>query len=63
MAGYNPNCDNCFKCGTCRGEGTIMKPVSRRKPDGTYVHERERVTCPTCKGVGGKVGAGSHDHR
>lgn len=40
-----------------------MKPCSRKSPDGIYVHERERVTCPNCKGVGGKPGAGSLNHR
>jgi nucleoside phosphorylase len=58
MPGYNPNCNNCFKCLTCKGDGTIMLARSDRGKAW-----RERVTCPTCKGVGGKPGAGAHDHR
>lgn len=58
MAGYSPNCNNCFKCMTCRGEGYVDEPrVSGEKA------WRERVTCKTCRGVGGKPGAGKHDHR
>jgi DnaJ-class molecular chaperone len=57
MPGYSPNCDNCFKCLTCRGDGTIHET---RQADGRVW--KERVTCPTCRGVGGKPGAGAHDH-
>jgi hypothetical protein len=35
MTGYKPNCDNCFKCGTCRGNGTIEETRSGQAPDGT----------------------------
>lgn len=63
MAGYNPSCNNCFKCGTCRGNGTIRETRSGQKPDGTYAHWYETVTCKTCQGVGGKPGAGAHNHR
>jgi hypothetical protein len=58
MPGYNPNCQNCMKCFTCRGDGTIMLAKSDRGKAW-----KERVTCPTCKGVGGKPAAGKHDHR
>lgn len=58
MTGYNPNCNNCFRCLSCRGEGTVTTTRSDRGVD-----YRVRATCPTCKGVGGKPGAGMHDHR
>lgn len=58
MPGYNPNCDNCFKCMTCRGDGTIYETRMER---GIVI--KERVTCRTCNGVGGKPGAGQHSHR
>lgn len=60
MQGYDPNCDNCFKCLTCRGDGTVMEPKVDPESGKAW---RERATCPTCKGVGGKAGAGKHDHR
>jgi hypothetical protein len=59
MAGYNPNCGNCFKCLTCRGNGTI----EQTRGDLSKKVWKERVTCPTCRGVGGKPGAGAHSHR
>lgn len=59
MTGYNPRCNNCFKCGTCKGDGTIYETRSDGKLDKVW---KERVTCKTCKGVGGKPGAGTHDH-
>jgi DnaJ-class molecular chaperone len=57
MAGYNPNCNNCFKCVTCKGEGWVNKP----KMDGTRAYY-ERATCTACNGAGGKPGAGTHNH-
>jgi hypothetical protein len=63
MAGYNPRCDNCFKCMTCRGNGVVDAPTSGQGGDGRYRHWMERKTCPTCRGVGGRPGAGKHDHR
>lgn len=57
MPGYNPRCDNCFRCMTCHGDGT----VNETRQDGGKVHV-VRVTCRTCNGVGGKPGAGKHDH-
>lgn len=57
MPGYNPSCPNCFKCMTCKGDGTVR----RTRSEHGHVIE-ERVTCPTCRGVGGKPGAGAHDH-
>lgn len=57
MAGYDPNCDNCFKCLYCRGDGTIYET---RSHDGEL--SQRRVTCPECNGAGGKPGAGEHDH-
>jgi len=59
MPGYNPNCNNCFKCLTCHGDGTI--DMTRSVGPGKVI--KERVTCPTCKGAGGKPGAGPHDHK
>lgn len=58
MPKYDPRCDNSFKRVTCRGDGTIRETRMER---GKAWYER--VTCPTCKGVGGKPGAGRHDHR
>jgi len=58
MTGYNPRCDNCFKCLTCKGDGTVKMPKMDRG-----IAYYERVTCPTCRGVGGKPGAGKHSHR
>lgn len=57
LPGYDPNCQNCFKCLTCRGDGTVYETRS----DGGEVW-KERVTCRTCAGRGGKPGAGMHDH-
>lgn len=58
MPGYDPNCDNCFKCLTCRGDGTVITTRMERGKVFT-----ERVTCHTCNGAGGKPGTGRHDHR
>lgn len=58
MPGYDPNCPNCHRCLTCRGDGTIMQTKSDRG-----IVYKERVTCPQCGGRGGKVGAGPHNHR
>lgn len=58
MPGYSPVCDNCFKCMTCRGNGYVDET---RMSNGKVF--TERVTCKTCRGVGGKPGAGAHDHR
>jgi DnaJ-class molecular chaperone len=58
MPGYNPNCPNCHKCPTCRGDGTIDTTKSERG----IVH-KVRVTCPACDGRGGKPGPGPHNHR
>jgi DnaJ-class molecular chaperone len=58
MPGYNPNCKNCNRCGTCHGEGWIY--MTRSVGPGKVI--KEQVTCPTCRGVGGKPGAGSHNH-
>lgn len=62
MPGYNPRCGNCFKCMTCRGNGSYEETRSGQRPDGTYAVWKETVTCRTCGGRGGKPGAGSHDH-
>ncbi len=58
MPGYNPKCNSCFKCMTCKGDGTVYTTRSER---GQVI--RERATCHTCKGAGGRPGAGSHNHR
>lgn len=63
MAGYDPRCPNCFKCMTCKGSGTVETTKSGQRPDKSYAVWKERVTCTTCRGVGGKPGAGQHDHR
>lgn len=64
MPGYNPNCNNCAKCNTCRGNGTIEKTVQEKASDSNKtIVVKKRVTCSTCKGVGGKPMAGKHDHR
>ena len=57
MPGYNPNCPNCFKCLTCKGNGSLEET----RMSGGKVW-KERVTCRTCGGRGGKPGAGSHNH-
>lgn len=57
MPGYDPSCQNCFKCMTCKGDGTVERTRSER---GQVI--KERVTCSTCGGVGGKPGAGTHNH-
>lgn len=59
MAGYNPSCPNCRKCMTCRGNGTIKETKSGRKPDGSWAHWHDTVTCRTCSGRGGHV-CGKH---
>lgn len=58
MPGYNPNCPNCHRCPKCRGDGTvyIVKYVNNKE-------DKRRETCPSCNGVGGRVGVGPHDHR
>jgi len=57
MASYDPNCPNCFKCLVCRGNGTVDET---RMSNGKVW--KERVTCKTCGGRGGKPGAGKHNH-
>jgi hypothetical protein len=46
MLGYNPNCDNYFKCLTCKGEGNLLEAES-----GSGNVWKEQVTC---NGVRGK---------
>ena len=58
MPGYDPNCDNCFRCVVCKGDGTVQMP----KMDGERAYY-VRETCSACNGAGGKPGAGRHDHR
>ncbi len=58
MPSYDPRCDNCFKCLICRGNG-VVKTTRMDRGKAYYVDE----TCKTCRGVGGKPGAGSHNHR
>ncbi|NES16165.1 MULTISPECIES: hypothetical protein [Micromonospora] len=58
MPTYEPNCDNCFKCIPCKGTG-VVKRTRMDRGKAYYVDE----TCPTCRGVGGKPGAGHHNHR
>jgi hypothetical protein len=63
MTGYNPNCDNCHRCGTCQGDGTVQTAKSDRGESGKPEFWYERVTCSSCKGRGGSAGSGKHDHR
>ena len=60
MAGYDPNCDNCFKCLVCKGNGYVDEAFV--DPDNGQAG-RKRVTCTTCGGAGGKPGRGAHPHR
>lgn len=50
MANYDPSCPNCHRCSRCNGNGSIDD------------HNKGRVTCPACNGVGGKPGPGEHRH-
>ncbi|MFT4126852.1 MAG: hypothetical protein QM662_11550 [Gordonia sp. (in: high G+C Gram-positive bacteria)] len=63
MAGYNPRCNNCHTCMSCRGNGTVMVPRRVKSSDGKMREQTIRETCPRCHGVGGWVGVGKHDHR
>lgn len=58
MPGYDPNCDNCFKCFTCKGTG-VVKRTRMDRGIAYYVDE----TCSGCRGAGGNPGAGQHKHR
>jgi hypothetical protein len=60
MAGYNPTCNSCYLCMTCRGAGTITSTGGDVAPGGKWVVWHEKKECPTCKGVGGKP-CGKHD--
>jgi|tagenome__1003787_1003787.scaffolds.fasta_scaffold18463863_2 DnaJ-class molecular chaperone len=57
MQGYDPRCPNCHRCSKCQGDGTIKE--RRWVNDKMY---EERKTCPSCRGVGGRVGVGNHNH-
>lgn len=59
MANYEPTCDACRKCMTCRGNGTIKEAQSGERPDGSYATWYEIVTCRTCGGRGGHA-CGKH---
>lgn len=61
MTGYDPNCNNCFKCLTCKGNGWIEQ--TRNVDAKKFGVIKEKVTCPTCNGAGGRLGAGPHNHR
>lgn len=50
MPGYDPSCPNCHRCSRCNGNGSIDD------------HNKGRITCPACNGVGGKRGPGEHRH-
>lgn len=63
MAGYYPPCPNCHTCQKCRGEGTIIKVTYEIGEGRKQYRKEERKTCPSCNGVGGRVGVGKHDHR
>lgn len=63
MAGYNPTCPNCHRCAKCRGEGWVDVRTYERGSDGRDRPVTRRETCPSCRGVGGRVGVGKHDHR
>lgn len=63
MPGYDPRCNNCFRCSTCHGEGTVQVAKSGRGESGKPEFWYERATCSSCRGAGGKPGSGKHDHR
>lgn len=60
MQGYDPKCPNCNQCGTCHGKGQIY--TTRNVDPKKFDVRKELVDCPTCKGLGGKPGAGPHNH-
>lgn len=62
MTGYNPRCSNCHRCSSCRGDGTVIKVSYNKDWKGNQVRDERRETCGSCRGVGGRVGAGQHDH-
>ncbi|MCX2966862.1 hypothetical protein GIY30_02225 [Gordonia sp. HNM0687] len=63
MTGYNPTCANCHRCAKCRGEGTVDVVKYETDYKGKQHRVARRETCPSCRGVGGRVGVGKHNHR
>ncbi len=63
MPGYNPSCGNCHRCAKCRGDGTVQVVTYERNHKGQECRVERRQTCPSCNGVGGRVGVGPHNHR
>ncbi len=63
MPGYNPSCGNCHRCAKCRGDGTVTEVKYEKDYRGKQLRTEVRKTCPSCNGVGGRVGVGPHDHR
>lgn len=62
MPGYNPNCGNCHRCSKCRGNGTVEQSSVEKGSDGRMHSAKRTVTCPSCRGVGGSIGVGLHNH-
>lgn len=59
MASYDPKCNSCRMCMTCRGNGTVRETQSGQRPDGTYAVWYETATCRTC---GGRCGNACGKH-
>ena len=63
MTGYSPRCGNCHTCMTCRGNGVVTNVTYELDWRGKQVRVERKDTCRTCRGVGGRVGVGPHQHR
>ncbi len=63
MTGYDPSCGNCHRCPKCGGDGTVTNVKYEKNWKGEQVRVERRETCPSCRGVGGRVGVGPHKHR
>ena len=61
--GYHPSCGNCHRCWKCNGSGVVNDVKYTKDWRGKEVRVEQKKTCPSCRGVGGKVGVGPHNHR